>query len=855
MSLPAGQKDRTTFRQRLFWSLLMAFRDTRAHPWGFLLAGLPVVLGIAALVAVESFRDNMEEAIERESRQLLGADLVLSARRTPDAEVAAFLEKVPGEGAREVQFSSMLNIPESGESRLVQVRAIEGGFPFYGQMETVPAEAFAELPDNPEGVLLEESLLVQFALKTGDSLRIGDQELVVAGNLRRTPGEAGALGMIAPRVYLSMEKVEASGLLTTGSVARHRWTFRFPADVDPDAWVDAHREQIDRLQLRSETVAERREALEETFQLLGNFLHLVGFAALLLGAVGVGSAVRVQTEAKRDQMALLRCLGTRYTDARRTILWQILVSGAGGALLGGGTGVALQYLLPLVLGDFLPVAIEVSLAPWAILGGVSFGFLFTLLFALPPLLGLREVSPLETLRSGFSADQQSRWAHRWPLGLAVLLVFFFAWWQTGEILPALAYTGGLLLAVTILALVGKLFLLTLRKAVPYGAPWAWRQATANLFRPRNQTTLVLTAIGLGTALLVLLFLVRENALGQIQEETGGEQANIAFFDIQPNQLERLRELAEREGFELMETAPIVTMRIRSLAGRPVEEWLQREDFPRWSLQREFRSTFRAELADKDQVVAGEWIGEVSPDEEVIPVSLEKGLADDWGVGLGDRAVFDVQGVPFEVEITSLREVDWREMRPNFFFIFPSGVLEEAPRFYLTVTRAETTEDSARLQRAVTREFPTISILDLSLVLDTIREILNRVTFVIQFMAFFTVATGMVLLFSVIGTERHQRMRETHLLRVLGASRTTIRKVLLGEYILLGALSGATGVGIGIVAAYAVSRWVLDLPWTASPIVPVSAFFLVLLLTLIAGVTTGTKNMNKPSLPILRNDGK
>ncbi|MCH8474088.1 MAG: FtsX-like permease family protein [Opitutales bacterium] len=855
MSFPSTNKDRTSLGQRIGWSLRMALRDTRAHPLRFLVAGLPVVLGIASLVAVESFRDNLEEAVERESRQLLGADLVLSARRVPDAELTAFLEEIPGEGAREVQFSSMLSIPDTGESRLVQVRAIEGGFPFYGEMETIPENAFKELPHNPQGALLEESLLLQFGLETGEALRIGDQELQVAGILRRAPGEAGALGMIAPRVYLSMELVESSGLLTTGSVARYRWSFRFPADPDPDEWVTANRSRIDQLQLETETVTERREGLEETFGLLGSFLHLVGFAALLLGAVGVGSAVRVQTEAKRDQMALLRCLGTRYSDARRTILWQILASGLGGALTGGAIGVGLQYLLPFLLGDFLPVRIEVSLAPAALAGGIGFGFLFTLLFALPPLLGLREVSPLETLRSGFSSNSRGDWRHRWPLGLAVGLVLGFAWWQIKEILPALLYTGGILFAVAFLALVARIFLFALRRAVPSRAPWVWRQATASLFRPRNQTTLVVTAIGLGTALLVLLFLVRENALGQIQAETGGDQANLAFFDIQPDQLEPLRELADREGFALLETAPIVTMRMRSLAGRPVNEWLERDDVPRWSLQREFRSTFREELTEKDEIVAGEWVGRVSPDEGIIPVSLEKGLAEDWGVGLGDRAVFDVQGVPLEVEITSLREVDWREMRPNFFFIFPAGVLEAAPRFYLTVVRAETTEDSARLQRAVTREFPTISILDLSLVLDTIRDIVNRVTFVIQFMAFFTVVTGLVLLFSVIGTERQQRMRETHLLRVLGASRGTIRKILLGEYVLLGTLSGATGVGIGIGAAYAIGRWVLDMPWTASAFFPLAAFGIVLLLTLLAGILAGTKDINKPPLPTLRNEGR
>ena len=846
--------DRSTPGSRFLWTLRLAWRESRRHPLRFLVAGLPVVLGIASLVAVESFRHNLEVTVEQQSRQLLGADLLLATRQAPDEALESFLEEVPGERSREVQFSSMLSIPESGEARLVQVRALDGPFPWYGEIQTDPPDALQEQQKNPRQAILEESLRVQFSLDPEQEIRLGDLPLTVGGTLRQAPGEAGALGLIAPRVYLNMATVEESGLLTTGSVARYRFFFLFPPDLDPDQWVEDNRSRLDELRLEPETVAQRREALADAFQLLSGFLHLVGFTALLLGAIGVGSAIRVWAESKRDQIAILRCLGCRHRNAWQTVFWQVLASGLGGALSGGIAGVGLQYLLPAILGDFLPFQVEVFLSPPAILGGILFGFCFTLLFALPPLLGLGRISPFHALRSDFSpSGKYLFWRQQWPYPSALLLVFLFAFWQIGEIAPALYYTGGLLVAISLLWLGALALLRTLRRLIPHGAPWVVRQSTANLFRPRNQTTLVLVAIGLSTAFLLTLFLVRQNALAQIAQGTDDEQANLAFFDIQPDQKDDFLDLIESAGLPRQEAAPIVTMRLQSLAGEPVEEWLRRGEVPRWTLQREYRSTYQGNLREGERLHSGEWIGEVSRDKDIIPVSLELGLARDWGLDLGDRAVFDVQGVPLEVEIASLREVDWREMRPNFFFIFPEGVLEAAPRFYVTVTRAPTTEASANLQREVVRNFPNVSILDLSMVLETIASILQRVGFVIQFMSLFTVSTGLVLLFSVIGTERRQRMQEIYLLRIQGASRGNIRGILYGEYLLLGSLAAFIGTALGTLWSWLLTRWVLDLPWNFYPGTLLLTAFLVIGITILAGLLAGTRDLHKSPLAALREE--
>ena len=846
--------DRSTFFSRLRWALGMAARDLRSHPGRFLGASLPVVLGIAILVAVESFRDNLETTVERQSRSLLGADLALTSRQSPGPELEAFLTRVPGERSEEIQFSSMLLVPGTGETRLVQVRSIRGEFPWYGRLETTPEKAFAAQREGVPGIIVEESLRLQLGLTEGDELSVGELRRPKSGRLLRAPGEAGAVGLIAPRIYLAWEDLPATGLLGDRSLARYRFFFRLPEEVSAEKWVADHEDQINALRLEVDTVERRREGLAQSLDMLAAFLHLTGFTALLLGAIGVGSAIRVWVEGKKDQMALLRCLGARASTARGTIVAQVVANALWGSLAGVSLGVGLQYLLPWVLRDFLPFSVDVSLAPAALAGGGLFGLGFTLLFALPPLLGLRDVPPLGALREGFGEGARKGWMHQWPLLAVGGLIFAFAYFQLRSAGLALAYTGGLVGLVAILWLIARLFLLVLPRAIPSRAPWIFRQSLANLYRPRNQTALVLGAIGLSTAFVLTLLLLRGAALANLDPGGGEDGANLAFFDLQEDQRETLGEILARAGLEAREMTPVVTMRITRLGGRPVEDWLAENRVPRWTLQREYRSTYRGQLNDAEKITAGEWIETADLNTQYIPISVEEGLVREWGLELGDEIEWNVQGVPVRTVIASLREVDWRQMRPNFFVVFPTGVLEGAPQFYVAVTRAPDEETSARVQREVIQTLPNVSAIDLTLILETIGTILNRVGFVIRFMALFTIVTGLILLLSVIAAERRQRMREAFLLRTLGASRKTIQGILCGEYLLLGGLAALSGCALALPLTWVLTRRVLDLPFVFSPLPIAGTFLLILSVTLAAGLLVGTRGLNRSPLPALRGEG-
>ncbi len=326
-----------------------------------------------------------------------------------------------------------------------------------------------------------------------------------------------------------------------------------------------------------------------------------------------------------------------------------------------------------------------------------------------------------------------------------------------------------------------------------------------------------------------------------------------LFDIQPDQREPVRRLLASQKLTVLQEAPIVTMRLRSIKGRAVEEIKQDSTHrvPKWALDREYRSTYRDRLVDSEQLTAGQWHTRVESQETPVPVSVETGIAKNLGVQLGDELVFDVQGVPIATRVTSLREVDWRRLQPNFFVVFPRGVLEEAPAFHVFVTRVESSEQSARMQRAVVKQFPNVSTIDLTLVLQTVDSVVGKISSVIRFMALFTVGTGLLLLVGTVLTGRYQRIHESILLRTLGASRAQILRILVVEYFALGTLAALTGVILALCGSWALAHFVFKVNFTivAAPIV--WAIVTVSLLTVLTGMLMSRGICRQPPLEILR----
>ncbi|MGH7834720.1 MAG: ABC transporter permease, partial [Candidatus Binatia bacterium] len=703
------------------WVWQMALRDGRRGVKTLLLSMSCIVLGVASVVAVAAFRENLASSVQEQSKTLLGADLAIDGRQPFSEEAEALIASLGSEQSRQIGFSSMAFFPGSGMSRLAQVRALSGGFPYYGALETEPASASLSFQGGPNA-LVDETLMLQFNARIGDDVQIGEQEFRIAGKLRKIPGETLAFSLISPRVYIPLDYLDRSQLLQRGSIVRYRVYFKFGPEVDVDQLVRRLSPQLQQLRLEADTVSRRKATISRSMENLSRYLQLAVFIAVLLAGVGVASGIHVYVTEKTASVAMLRCIGATPLETACVYVIQAMAIAFAGSILGAALGVALQTLLPLALKDFLPVKSVYSFAPKGIAMGMGVGLATSFLFSLIPLVSLRNISPLLALRSSYETSRGTRD----PLvGLIFFLitaaVLAFGVVTTGRWLHGLWFAAAVVAAFVLLVFVARIMAGLMKRLAPGFFSYAWRQGLANLHRPKNQTSAIMLSIGLGTFLLVTLYGVQIMLLNQIAGRTGKGEPNLVLFDVQKDQREGIAALLSGLDVRGHEEVPIVTMRLARVKGRSVEELRSEPDskIPPWALRREYRSTYRSRLTSTEQIINGTWRGRVDRDAAPVPVSLERGIAETLRVTIGDRLEFEVQGVRLSTQVASIREVDWQRVQPNFFVVFPEGALEAAPQFYAIVTRTDSSELSARVQRSVVERFPNVSIIDLTLVLTTL----------------------------------------------------------------------------------------------------------------------------------------
>lgn len=835
------------------WAWKMAWRESRSSRRRLLLFVLSIVLGVAALVAISSFGRNLEQAMNDQAKALLGADLVITSRQPIIPELDTWLRSLGGEQSRETSFASMVSLLKNGRTRLVQVRALDGRFPYYGQLQTAPPAAAHSFQEGPQA-LVEDGLMLQLDAQVGDDIKIGAFTYRIAGRLLKVPGEV-SFDLTGPRVYIPMAYLNQTKLLQRGSLASYRVYFKFDQNTNVDQVVAHIQPQLTAYRLTSETAEQRQMALGRAMENLHGFLNLLGFIALLLGGIGVASAIHVYIKRKIGTVAILRCIGAKTKQTVTVYVIQAMLMGLVGATAGALLGTGVQRVLPRVLGDFLPVSVPVTICWRAIVEGMATGLGLTFLFALLPLLSVRRISPLLTLRVSYEETHLVvRDRLRWVIYVLIALVISgFAIAQTGQWTVGLGFAAGVGVAFGVLAGVGAMLMKVVKAHFPTGWAYVWRQGLANLYRPHNQTVVLILALGLGTFLISTLHLTQHTLLSQVSDVGSGYNPNLVLFDIQTDQKEHVANLVHSFGLPLLQQVPVVTMRLASVGGRSVAELLKDPTRPEWPLRREYRVTYREHLIETEQVVAGRWQGRVNDSAKPIPISLEEDVVRPLRVGVGDELVFDVQGVPIRTVVGSIRQVQWRRIQPNFLVVFPAGVLEHAPQFHVFVTRAPSSEASAAVQRAVVEQFPNVSMIDLRLVLDTVDSVLSKVSFVIQFMALFSIVTGLIVLASTVASSRYQRIRESVLLRTLGASRTQIINIMVVEYLCLGVAAALTGLLLSLASSWALARFVFETPLKLALAPTVLVFVLVIGLTIVIGMLNSRGTYNRPPLEVLRAD--
>ena len=830
----------------------MAWRDSRRNRSRLLLFMSSIVLGIAALVAINSFGDNMQGDIEGEAKKLLGADLVVESRFPFSEEVLQRLDSLAEQQSEEVSFASMVLFPKNDGSRLVQVRALEGDFPYYGAIETTPAPAGATFQEQ-QSALADNTLMLQFDEVVGDSIKVGNLTFPISGSISKVPGQPGIAATVAPPVYIPLSSLEASGLLQKGSRVNYKRYVKFADGTDVEALVERQiKPLLEKEDVRFDTVEERKQEIGDNYSNLTGFLNLVAFVALLLGCLGVASAVHIYIKEKMISVAILRCLGGQGQQGFTIFLIQIVVMGLVGSVLGALLGTLVQFVLPQVFADFLPVEVNVAVSWSAVVQGVLIGAIVSVLFALLPLIAVRNISPLRTIRASYEeAESPDRWRYIIS-GLIVLFVGLFSYWQLRSVREALFFTLGMIIAFAVLWGMARLLMWAVRRYFPVSWSYLWRQSLSNLYRPNNQTLVLIVTIGLGTALISMLFFVQDLLLEKVELSSSENQPNMVLFDIQSSQEDSLVQLTHAYDLPILQQVPVVTMRLEGLKNRTAAQIKEdtTDQVERWVLNREYRVTYRDSLINSEALVQGTWTG-VAGDS--ILVSLEEGLAESMQVGLGDQVTFNVQGAVMDTYVGSIRKVDWQRVQTNFLVVFPTGVLERAPQFHVLITRVESDQQAAQFQQAVVKGFPNVSVIDLKLILKTIDEIISKISFVIRFMAFFSIITGIIVLIGSVIISKYQRIQESVLLRTIGANRRQILSINALEYFFLGSLAALTGVFIALVGSWALAQFSFEVPFTPSVGPVLIAYLIITALTMLIGLSNSRSILNNPPLEVLRKE--
>lgn len=847
----------------------MAWRDSRRDQGRLLLFVSAIVLGIAALVSTLSFGRNLREDIDDQAKLLLGADLVIHNNKPLSKAVQKLADSLPNRHSEECSFASMVSFVRSGQSRLVQVRALEGDFPYYGALETTPAAAGMAFREDRQA-LVDKTLMLQYGAHPGDSIRIGELDFAIAGSLDKAPGRNEVSLTVAPPVYIPLRYLEPAGLLKRGSRLNYDYYYQYLRG-DPEQFAEQIGPRLEAVGLRYETVASRKNRMSNAFDDLTQFMTLISFIALLLGCVGVASSVHIYIREKVNDVAILRCLGLKARQAFLVYLVQVLIIGLLGSLAGAGLGLVLQQLLPGVLKDILPLETRFRVAWPAFFEGIAIGMMVSLLFALLPLLSIRRISPLLTLRMSFEPASAGQDALRVVVYTVILFfIALFSYLRMESWRKAIVFTAALLLTFLVLTGVAKLFLFLIRRAFPERWPYLWRQGFANLFRPNNQTVILIVTIGLGATFIGTLAFVQQFLIDRVTVAANGGEGNMVLFDIQPDQVKALDELTRAHRLPVAQQIPIVTMRIVEVRGQRGDSVLSeagragrfggggagRQDtnaVARRVFETELRVTYRDTLAAAERLVAGELGKPVRGPDDPVLVSLDEDFARQSHIRLGDPVVFDVQGLRIPAVVGSLRKVEWRRLQPSFSIVFPCGVLGQAPQFYVLITRVGTPEESAAFQKAVVERFPNVSVIDLRLVLSVLDEVLSKIGFVIRFMAGFCILTGIIVLITSVLISKFQRIRESVLLRTLGATRRQVRVILVLEYFFLGALAAATGMLLALVFSEALARWSFDATMTVHWVAVGVIFAAICLLTVSIGLYHSRGVLNRPPLEVLRRE--
>ena len=818
-----------------------------------------LAVGVAAVTAVAGLSQTIRETIRSEARRLLAADLAIESRRPLPAEVDAVLAEVPGIARASVKElpTVVAALPRvdgaPGESALVELKVVDGPYPFYGELALAPAAPLAELT-GADGCVVAPELLERLSLAVGDTLVIGGAPFGIRGVVVAEPDKLNVSFTLGPRVFLSEAGFARAGLARgIGTRIEYRALVRVPDEPGVEAVAERLRARLADSEFVSvETWKEAQPALREGLDNAEKFLGLVALLSLLVGGIGVAQATRAWLAGRLDAIAVLRSLGARPREILLLYVGQATLLGAAGSVFGVALGVAVERIVPAALEGLLPVDVRPSFHPGAALRGMALGLGVALAFALPPLLDVLRVPPVRVLRRDAEPLPRSRaaWTAVWGLVLAAVAATAIA--QSGSWRRGILFVVGLAIASGLLALAARGVMRAVAAFPRDAGGVALRHGLAALARPGAGTLGAIVALGVGVLVVLGMYLVQDRLSAQLRSDLPEEAPTAFLIDIQPNQWDGVRALLEGAGGLGIESSPVVTARIRAIDGRPVAELVAeaegQEGRERWMFTREQRLSTMAELPQDNAVVEGALWSDPARNE----VSIEQDYARDLGVRLGSTISLDVQGVPLELSVTSIRTVEWERFSLNFFLIVEPGVLDRAPQFRIATVRLPREAERAARDR-MAAAYPNVTWLQLREILEKVVAVLDRVGLGVRAVGGFTVLSGIAILAGAIAAGSVRRAREVALLKTLGMTRRGVVGTFATEYALIGTVAGLVGTAGAVALAWAVTRFGFEFAWRPRPLAWIVAVLATVLLVVLAGIGASAGALSRRPVEVLRQE--